>query len=125
MKFRYPLYKGVEMKFCDNCNNITTMVTTSTDMYFKCKSCNINYPVNDNDTLIFKSDEKQIINNDLTRFLPHNPIAPKIKKKCPYCDGDYARYIRIGDEQTIIFGCISCEKTYSNANVTDNTTVDT
>jgi hypothetical protein len=99
------------MPFCKECDNVLYEITTNSEFYFKCLSCNQIYQPTDNDTLRYESDK----GNNLSMFKTilqncvKDAMTPKIRKDCIKCDNNILRQVRIGDEMKIINVCIECK----------------
>ncbi len=97
--------------FCKICNNILEMRIVNNELEFLCISCNSHYEADADDSLRYED----IKGTDIAIFKPiinklsEDIMNPKVQKACGNCPGQFARYVRLGDDKKIIYSCIECK----------------
>jgi len=96
--------------FCNICNNLLNIVTTSNQFYFKCTKCYIIYQAQPNDSLRYEDMKGTdlIIYNLILKNAGQDPVNPKVKKKCLKCSNDIIKQVRLGEEMHLINVCPKC-----------------
>jgi DNA-directed RNA polymerase subunit M/transcription elongation factor TFIIS len=104
------------MKFCVQCNNLLAYVFGET-LSFKCKICNIPYPAEPEDTLLFSNDERAAEQNKIlvySRTAVNDDTLTRVYMDCPKCGEKVANQLLIGTEEYVMYLCTnaSCRTTF-------------
>ncbi len=99
------------MLFCKECSNVLFEITTNSEFYFKCLSCNQIYQPTETDTLRYETDKSSdlIMFKTILQNCGNDPLTPKIKKQCIKCDNNILRQVRIGEDMRLINVCTECK----------------
>ena len=102
--------------FCDNCNNLLTIVTSPDNLYSKCMKCAELYDYKIEQTMMYESEEKTdfTIYRNILLEAGNDRTNPKVKKKCNKCSYNLMRQVRLGSDMRLINICIKCGNTQYN-----------
>lgn len=104
------------MRFCsrNSCNNVLTTVTKQSELIYKCMVCLEEYPLRDEDTLIF--DEYLQESNSIHKYRNYlqnahaDSIIELIHKKCPAtkCPETIMNVVKIAQNGQALHVCPTC-----------------
>lgn len=97
--------------FCQNCSSILVRDLTK----FKCNQCFSEYEKKDVNSMISQSDKTE--EHILILHFQHDVANPSIFQKCINCKAKIVKYILHGTNNTIIFGCPNCDKTFTKNDI--------
>ena len=97
--------------YCNICNNLLDVFIQNDNLKFKCESCKSQYDAEDDDSLRYEEEK----GSDITIFskilekIADDPVNPKIYRDCKKCKHSIAKYVRLGDEQKMVYACVKCK----------------
>lgn len=96
--------------FCQICDNLLNVVTTSDEFYYKCINCQQAYKPNNNDSLRYEDIKgtNLIIYKTILQNAGQDPVNPKVYKDCKKCKNTIAKQVRLGDDLRLINICTNC-----------------
>lgn len=110
------MYITTDMKFCEECGNVLSRNTNSGEVMFNC-TCGEVYKGNPSDTLIsevYLETENSTLKYNTMLDLAAGDMTNKIvRRKCPGCNLDFMKIVRIGNRETVIYIC-DCGKRILN-----------
>ena len=100
------------MKFCDDCGAVLHPDMLSGTLIFVCPRCNVKYPSDASDTLIFSQNFKKDETLKFETFIRSagedntNYIT---ERNCVKCKSKYAKMIRVGEKLAPNYICVECQ----------------
>ena len=98
--------------FCRVFNNLLGVDIINDNLVFICQSCQSRYEAKDDDSLRYedvKGSDIAIFSKILEK-IPDDPVNPKIYRECKKCKHNVAKYVRLGEENKLVFGCVKCKE---------------
>jgi DNA-directed RNA polymerase subunit M/transcription elongation factor TFIIS len=98
--------------FCKTCDNLLSVIATSSEFYFKCIKCQTIYDPDNYDTLRHENIKgtNLIIYKTILQNAGRDPVNPKVKKDCTTCRNNIVRQVRLGEDMRLINICTKCDK---------------
>jgi DNA-directed RNA polymerase subunit M/transcription elongation factor TFIIS len=97
--------------YCQICNNLLGVDIVNDQLLFICQSCQSRYAAKDDDSLRYeevKGSDIAIFSKILEK-IADDPVNPKIYRDCKKCKHNIAKYVRLGDEQKMVYSCVKCK----------------
>lgn len=97
--------------FCDNCNNLLEVKSSTEELMLVCQSCHTTYKSEPDDSLRYsetKGGNLFIYNTILSKAL-NDPVNLKAHIACPKCKHTISKQVRLGAELMLINICEGCK----------------
>jgi DNA-directed RNA polymerase subunit M/transcription elongation factor TFIIS len=97
--------------YCSICENLLEVDIVNDQLVFICASCQNRYEAQDDDSLRYE----EVKGSDIAIFskilgkIADDPVNPKIYRDCKKCKHNLAKYVRLGEEQKMVYSCINCK----------------
>ena len=102
----------LNMKFCNNCNNILSKSTHNDILKFICNTCLTELPANEEDTLMSNVslvESETLYKSEIyLNIAAKDPLAPLVFKDCKNCDETIIKQISVGENSQGLFICPKC-----------------
>ena len=97
--------------FCQECNNLLSIITTADEFFFKCIKCQKTYTPSDDDSLRYDDVKgtNLIIYKTILQNAGKDPVNPKVRKTCKKCESDIVKQVRLGEDMRLINVCVKCD----------------
>lgn len=98
--------------YCQVCNNLLEVVIKDDVMKFRCESCASEYDPEPDDTLRYEEEKGSDISifAGILKNITKDPVNPKVRRQCKKCNHGIAKYVQLGDDKKIVYGCLGCNE---------------